>query len=82
MKNKRVRQGQSRWIAVVYKPGFGVKSINVYQCFVSGTTSSMVWYKAGRQVYECSPERFLQITAPSFRKAAKAGLELFRSNYQ
>lgn len=83
MENKRVRQGQSRWIAIVYQDGQDDSAgvVAVIQCFVTSVHGTTVSYNYGSIQRCCHTERFVQDTLPSYRKAISAALALIQLGY-
>lgn len=83
MKNKRVRQGQSRWTAVAYQDGQDDSAgiVAIVQCFVTSVRGTTVCYNYGGSRRCCHAERFLRDTVPSYRKAVSEVLALLQLGY-
>lgn len=76
----KVKQGQTKWLPIVYEPGkiqgyeneyLGV----VYQCFVTKVTNKTIHYQCGNGFYMCGKEYWENNLYKTFRKARKDVLQ-------
>lgn len=80
-KLKSLRQGQTRFQAVCYEAG-KVEGYDdqpvafVFPCFITRVHGMTVYYDTTNGSYICGRNKFLEITQPSFRKAARQAQQL------
>lgn len=78
----QVRQGHTRWKAILYKPGaFADQPPDahvalVHRCFVTATFGTTVKYDTESGPYLCGREWFLRNTHASFRRAVREAQRL------
>lgn len=75
---KNLRQGQTRWLLVVYEPdriaGYEHQHVAfVYGCYITKVRGTTVFYRNGAGPYLAGRSWFLNNTEPTFRKALAKG---------
>lgn len=71
---KKVKQGHTRWLPVLYEPGTfidipeGVYVALVVSCFVTKVEGNSVYYRTHNGAYIAGQGWFLKNTQPTFRK--------------
>lgn len=76
-----LRQGQSRFQAVVYEPGKIEGYDNEYvaivtRCFITKTRGNTVFYDTCNGPYLCHRQKFLEMSQPTYRSAMREARKL------
>lgn len=80
-KLKSLRQGQSRFQAVVYDPGKIEGYDNEYvalvsRCFITKVRGNTVFYDTDSGPYLCHRQKFLEMSQPTYRAAVRQAKQL------
>lgn len=75
---KNLRQGQTRWLAIIYDVDDNEYVAVVYRCFITSVKNATVKYDCGSEGYICGRKWFVDNTAPTYRKAIKQANDSLR----